>query len=230
MGMTPAQASAPGPGPRQPGARAAIAWFAVALAGSAVLGLLAGLIWSEVAPRALLQEVSPGTAEFVNVETSAFIVADGWFCLISAAAGLITGLLGYRFLLTARTGARAAEGVRAAAAAGLILGGIAGAFVMLWLGEQIGLSGYDQHLGSSPTARCSPDRSPSAPRARWRSGRWSPRSSSWSPNGAPAAPPPPAPMIPPPLTTEQRRPRHARHPRHAAVQHADGSATGLRSS
>jgi hypothetical protein len=150
MGMTPAQASAPDPGPGPPGARAAIAWFAVALAGSAVLGLLAGLIWGEVAPRALLQEVSPGTAEFVNVETSAFIVADGWFCVISAAAGLITGALGYRYLLAARAGARTAEGVRAAAAAGLIVGGIAGAFVMLWLGGQIGLSSYIQHLASSP--------------------------------------------------------------------------------
>lgn len=156
MGMTPAQASVPGPDPRQPGARAAIAWFAVALAGSALLGLLAGLIWGEVAPRALLQEVSPGTAQFVNVETSAFIVADGWFCLISAVAGLITGLLGYRFLLAARTGARTAEGVRGAAAAGLILGGIAGAFVMLWLGEQIGLSGYHQHLVSSPAGTLFP--------------------------------------------------------------------------
>jgi hypothetical protein len=156
MGMTPAQASAPDSGPRQPGARAVVAWFAVALAGSAVLGLLAGLIWGEVAPRALLQEVSPGTAEFVNVETSAFIVADGWFCLISAVAGLITGLLGYRFLLTARTGDRAAEGVRAAAAAGLILGGIAGGLVMLWIGERVGLSDYDQHLASSPAGTLFP--------------------------------------------------------------------------
>ena len=150
MGMVPAEASVPGTGPRQPGARAVIAWFAVALAGSALLGLLAGLIWGEVAPRALLQEVSPGTAQFVNVETSAFIVADGWFCLIGAVAGLITGLLGYRFLLAARTGARSAEGVRGAAAAGLILGGVTGALVMLWLGEQIGLSSYNHHLASSP--------------------------------------------------------------------------------
>jgi hypothetical protein len=156
MGMVPAEASASGAGPRQPGARAVIAWFAVALAGSALLGLVAGLIWGEVAPRALLQEVSPGTAQLVNVETSAFIVADGWFCLISAVAGLITGLLGYRFLLAARTGARAAEGVRGAAAAGLILGGIAGGFVMLWLGEQIGLSGYNQHLASSPAGTLFP--------------------------------------------------------------------------
>ena len=156
MGMVPAEASAPGAGPRRPGARDVTAWFAVALAGSALLGLLAGLIWGEVAPRALLQEVSPGTAQFVNVETSAFIVADGWFCLISAIAGLITGLLGYRFLLVARTGARTAEGVRGAAAAGLILGGIAGGFVMLWLGEQIGLSSYNQHLVNSPAGTLFP--------------------------------------------------------------------------
>ena len=50
MGMTPAQASAPGPGPRQPGARAAIAWFAVALAGSALLGLLATRVVPPVPP------------------------------------------------------------------------------------------------------------------------------------------------------------------------------------
>ena len=162
MGMTPAEASAPGPDPGPPGnagqpaARTVIAWFAAALAGSAVLGLPAGLIWGEVAPRALLQQVSPGTAEFVNVETSAFIVADGWFCLISAVAGLITGLLGYRFLLTARTGPRAAERVRGAVAAGLILGGIAGALVMLLLGEQIGLSAYTQHLASSPAGTLFP--------------------------------------------------------------------------
>lgn len=156
MGMIPVRAGEPGAGSWRPGARAASTWFAVALAGSALLGLLAGFVWGEVAPRALLQEVSPGTAQFVNVETSAFIVADGWFCLIGAAAGLLTGLLGYRFLLAARTGPRAAEGIRGAATAGLILGGIAGAFVMLWLGEQIGLSGYDQHLASSPAGTLFP--------------------------------------------------------------------------
>ncbi len=157
MGMVPARPSTPGPGAGQPGARAAITWFAVTLAGSALVGLLAGLIWGQVAPRAQLQEVSPGTAQFVNVETTAFIVADGWFSLISAVAGLITGLLGYRFLLAAPTGARAAEGVRAATTAGLILGAVAGAFVMLWLGEQIGLSGYHHHLAASPAGTLFPE-------------------------------------------------------------------------
>jgi hypothetical protein len=126
-------------------ARSGVIGFAVALIGSAVLGLPAGLIWGEAAPRALLQEVGTGVAEYVNVETSAFIGADAWFCGIAAVAGLITGLLGYRFLVAPR-----AEGARAAATAGLILGGLAGAFVMLWLGEQIGLSAYQHHVASSP--------------------------------------------------------------------------------
>jgi hypothetical protein len=142
MSTVPEQASPPG---GNPAARGAVAWFAVTLAGSALVGLLAGLIWGELAPRAMLQEVSSGTAALVNAETTAFIGADAWFCGIGAVAGLITGLLGYRFGVARRTG-----GARAAATAGLILGAVAGAFVMLWLGEQIGLSGYNQHLASSP--------------------------------------------------------------------------------
>lgn len=126
-------------------ARSHVTGFAVALIGSAVLGLPAGLIWGEAAPRALLQEIGTGTAEIVNAETSAFIGADAWFCGIAAVTGLITGLLGYRFLVGPRAG-----GARAAATAGLILGGLAGVFIMLWLGEQIGLSAYQHHLASSP--------------------------------------------------------------------------------
>jgi hypothetical protein len=122
----------------------AIVVFALALAGSAVLGLLAGLIWGEFAPRAMLQEIGTGTAEIVNAETSAFIGADAWFSVIAAVCGLITGVAGYRFLV-----ARADRGTRAVAAAGLVLGALAGGLVMLWLGEQIGLSGYNHLLADS---------------------------------------------------------------------------------
>ncbi len=129
----------------RPAAQAAVAWFAAALIGSALIGLLAGLIWGEVAPRAVLQEIGSGTAQLVNSETTAFIGADAWFCAIGAVAGLITGLLGYRFGVAPRTG-----GGRAVVVVGLIAGAVAGAFVMLWLGEQIGLSSYNQHLAASP--------------------------------------------------------------------------------
>ena len=77
--------------------RSTVAWFAAALVGSAVLGLLGGLIWGEVAPRAMLQEISTGTAQLMNAETRAFIGADAWFCGIAAVAGLLTGVVGYRF-------------------------------------------------------------------------------------------------------------------------------------
>jgi hypothetical protein len=129
----------------RPPVRAAAVWCLAVLAGSAVLGLAGGLIWGEAAPRATLQEIGAGTAELVDAETRAFIGADVWFCGIAVVAGLLTGLLGYRFALAPRTG-----GTRAAVAASLIAGAVAGSFAMLWLGEQIGLSGYDHNLASSP--------------------------------------------------------------------------------
>jgi hypothetical protein len=126
-------------------ARSMAAWVAAALAGSVVVGLLGGLIWGELAPRAVLQEIGTGTAEVVNAETRAFFGADVWFCAIAVVAGLLTGVLGYRFAVARRDGA-----ARAAVAGALIVGALAGALVMLWLGEQIGLSAYNQHLASSP--------------------------------------------------------------------------------
>jgi hypothetical protein len=125
-------------------ARSTAAWIVAALVGSAVLGLLCGLIWGEFAPRAMLQEIGAGEAEVINAETRAFFGADVWFCVITVVAGLLTGVLGYRFAVAPREG-----GARAAVVAALIAGALAGEFVMLWLGEQIGLSAYNQHLASS---------------------------------------------------------------------------------
>ena len=142
MTTVPEQAS---PAGGRPAVRAAAAWFVIALVGSVLAGLVAGMVWGEVAPRAVLREIGSGTAQLVNAETTAFIGADAWFCGISVVAGLITGLIGYRVGVAPRTG-----GGRAAVAAGLILGAVAGAFVMLWVGERVGLSSYDQHLAASP--------------------------------------------------------------------------------
>jgi hypothetical protein len=75
-----------------------LAACAAALAGSAVLGVAAGLIWATVAPRALLQEVGHGEAQLVNPESTAYILADAWFCLIAAIGGVVTGIAGYRLL------------------------------------------------------------------------------------------------------------------------------------
>jgi hypothetical protein len=112
----------------------------VALAGSAILGVAAGLIWAAVAPRALLQEVARGEAQLVSSETTAYITADAWFCVIVAAGGLITGVLGY-LMLVRRAGW--------AATVGLALGALAGALIALWVGENMGLGTYNHLLATS---------------------------------------------------------------------------------
>jgi hypothetical protein len=106
-----------------------------------VLGVAAGLIWAAVAPRALLQEVAHGEAQVVNPESSAFVAADGWFCLIVALGGVITGLAGYRLLV------RRAGWI---ATAGLVLGAVAAALIALWTGENIGAGTYNHLLAASP--------------------------------------------------------------------------------
>ena len=124
--------------------RSTAAWVVAVLVGSAVLGLLGGVIWGEFAPRAMLQEISTGTAQVINVETRAYFGADVWFSAITVVAGLLAGLLGYRFAVAPRDGT-----ARAAVAAALIVGALAGELVMLWLGERIGLSTYNHELAAS---------------------------------------------------------------------------------
>lgn len=121
-----------------------VAGFAAGLLGCVVLGLPAGLIWGKVAPRAMLQQVSAGAAQLVSPETHAFIGADAWYCGIAAPIGLVAGIAGYWSLVRPRR-----DGGRAVVAGGLILGGVAGALIMMWVGQQVGLSAYHQHAASS---------------------------------------------------------------------------------
>ena len=107
-----------------------------------MLGAVAGLVWAAVAPTALLQEIAKGQAELVSAESTAFIVADAWFALITVVGGLITGVFGYRLLV--RRGGPAAT-------AGLVLGAVAAALVAVWVGGSIGLGSYNHLLASSAT-------------------------------------------------------------------------------
>ncbi len=146
MAEVPEAPGVPGPGEAQPGMRSAVAWSVALLAGGALLGLLCGLLWNEAAPRALLQEIGTGTAEVLDAETRAFFGADVWYAGIASVAGLLAGLVGYRFAVAPRTGS-----ARAVVSAALLLSGIAGELTMLWLGGQIGLAGYNHLLASSPS-------------------------------------------------------------------------------
>ena len=109
----------------------------IPLAATAVIGIPAGYIWALLAPRALAQVVSRGAASVVNPETTAFIAADAWFVLIAAVGGLLTGIAGY-LLLVRRWGAPAALG--------LILGGLAAAALMLWIGDNYGHAAFQHRL------------------------------------------------------------------------------------
>ncbi len=134
-----------GPGSTPARLRSAFLALTATAAASALLGLLTGFGWSALAPRALLIVQSRGVAYVANAETSAFIVADAWFCLLTAAAGLLCGLAGY-LLVVRRHGA--------AALAGLVLGGLGASALAMWVGEQQGLAGFRSSLAvSAPGTR-----------------------------------------------------------------------------
>jgi hypothetical protein len=133
-----------GPDRRRPGSRplpgmpAAVVAVAAVLAGTALLGVAAGFTWAAVAPRALAVVVSRGSADVVNPETNAFIAADGWFTLVTAIGGIISGLLGYLFAVR-RHGA--------AAMAAVLVGGLPAALIAMWIGQQPGSAAFNHAVG-----------------------------------------------------------------------------------
>lgn len=110
------------------------------LLGSAVAGLLGGLIWSGVAPRAAYVVTSRGSANVINAETTAFISADAWYCLIAVAGGLTIGIATYRFAVR-----RYGPIPMAALLAGSVLAG----WVARLVGQNLGLSRFNSQLLTS---------------------------------------------------------------------------------
>lgn len=102
-------------------------------AAVAMLGVPAGFGWAALAPRVVVLVTGSGAAEVLNPETKAFIAADGWFCLLGIAAGLLAGVVGY-LVAVRRHGA--------VAVAGLMLGGLAASLLEWWIGRSIGLASF----------------------------------------------------------------------------------------
>jgi hypothetical protein len=113
----------------------------VILLGSALIGLAGGVAWTKFAPRAVYVVVGGGSAEVVNPETTAFIAADAWYCLIGVVGGLAIGLAGY--LLSVR---RYGPVPMAAILAGGVLAGLAAR----WVGENQGLHQFNRQLQTTP--------------------------------------------------------------------------------
>lgn len=139
----PAFQSAPGSQPGQPLRRALVAAVLV-IAGSALTGVIGGLIWAAVAPKVQYQvaTLSPApTAYATNPETSAFIAADGWYCFIALAGGALIGLIAYLFAIRR-------YGPLPMVAA--VLGATAAAFLAAWLGHDAsGAPGFNHVLATS---------------------------------------------------------------------------------
>jgi len=134
-------APAPEPGGGHAGAdRAVLAaglTLAAVLLGTALLGVVAGFVWSAVAPRPLLVVVARGSADVVNPETAAFIVADVWFTVLCLIGGVISGLLGYLYAVR-RHGP--------AAMLSILLGALAAALIASWIGEHAGAAAFNHLL------------------------------------------------------------------------------------
>lgn len=111
--------------------RTEIGFAAVLLVVLAVLGLLVGFVWAHVAPRATFTVVDTvqKLAQQNDPESEAQVGVDGWFALIGAGVGLVTGFVGWRW--------RAARGpflIVALAVASLVGAVVAWRFG-LWVGR-----------------------------------------------------------------------------------------------
>jgi hypothetical protein len=129
--------------PGSPARGRAVIAACLIVVGSAVVGLAAGLVWAAAAPRVVYQvyTLNPPTAYAVNPETSAFIAADGWYCLLAVIGGALIGLLGYLF---------AVRRYGPVPMAGIAIGATGAAFLMQWLGpEESGRPGFNHLLATS---------------------------------------------------------------------------------
>jgi hypothetical protein len=107
------------------------------LLGGALIGLAGGLAWAQFAPRVAYVVIGGGSADVINPETTGFIVADAWYCLIGVVGGLIIGTLGYLFAIR-RYGP--------APTAGMLAGSVAAAFIARWVGQNAGLAHFNRQL------------------------------------------------------------------------------------
>lgn len=102
--------------------------FAVTVVIQALIGVMAGLLWSAVAPRAPYL-VTPEGLRLADPATQAIIAADGWFAVITGAAGLIAGIVAFV------PGRHRPLGVLL----GLTGGGLVAACLAWWVGNTVNL-------------------------------------------------------------------------------------------
>src|SRR5713226_3807815 len=117
----------------------AIAACAAVLAAGGAAGLVAGLVWARLAPRPVYQVFGQGVAYVVNAETTAFIAADAWFCLIGVIGGLVLGTAGYLF---------AVRWHGPAGMAAVLVGSVGAGLSARWVGQGAGLAQFNEALAA----------------------------------------------------------------------------------
>jgi hypothetical protein len=119
--------------------------FAVTVLILAALGVLAGLGWSAVSPRAPYLATQDGLV-LADLTTQALIAADGWFVVITGGLGLVCGAVAW---LVGRER-------MVAVLLGLCAGGVLGSFLTLWAGSTFTIGAVVVEASSLPGAKVVP--------------------------------------------------------------------------
>ncbi|WP_068922723.1 hypothetical protein [Planobispora rosea] len=101
--------------------------FAVAVLVLSLLGVVAGALWSLLAPRPPYVVTQEG-AVLADPSTQALIAADGWFAVVTGAFGLVCGAVGH--VLSRR-------GHPPAVVLGLAAGGLVAAYLTMTVGGAV---------------------------------------------------------------------------------------------
>lgn len=117
---------------RRGGIRRELAIAGVVVAAVALAGVPVGFAWYMIAPRATEMPGDSGPVP-VDPENPAYFAADGWFAMLTAGVGLLTGILAYLWLARRYrdTGTYHGPAVMLSVAAGAMLA----AFVALHTGR-----------------------------------------------------------------------------------------------
>lgn len=121
---------------------------ATAFLGAALLLPLAGapvaLLWRAVTPKVGIARTASGPQPTAG-ESNQFFAIDGWFLVVTVAAGLLLGVVAWRFL----------RGRGLGAPVGIAVGGLAAAAVTAAVGARLVVDSYMYGYCTMPDLECS---------------------------------------------------------------------------
>ena len=122
----------------RPAGRTVVAALVVGLVVAA-LGVPYGLLWSFVAPDIPVVKVEGGVAP-AEPAPEQMVAGDGWFAILGLLVGVVAALLAWWL-------ARRYRGP--AMLAGLALGTVVAGVLAAWIGQKVGLAGYERAVAAA---------------------------------------------------------------------------------